>query len=83
VGHVEQGTRCVPLYSHILRLGESCQWDQRTRLGDLSLVFVYESADLHCARKAELTMCGEVSNTSHGITLHLDVRRQHLPNQWL
>jgi hypothetical protein len=28
-------------------------------------------------------MCSEVGNTSYGIALNLDIRRQHLPNQWL
>jgi hypothetical protein len=43
MGHVEQSTSSVPLNSHILRLRQPSEGDERTGLGDLRLVLIYNA----------------------------------------
>lgn len=65
--HVEQSAGSISLHSHILRLGQSCQWAQSPGSRNLCLVVLVSS---------------QICDTSNSITLNFDVRRHHLSYKW-
>lgn len=66
VCHVQEGTSCISLHPHILRLCQPCQWSQSARFGDLGLV---------------VFMCREICYAADGVALNFDIGRVHLPYQ--
>ena len=73
--HVEQGTSCIALNSHVLGAGESREGHESTRFGDFRLVvvcIVIEQA--FKIRSLGHTMCSEISDATNCIALNLDIR---------
>lgn len=66
MSHVEESASRIPLHTHVLGSGESGERPESSRASYLCLVFFVGS---------------EVSDTSNGVALHLDVGRHHLPDQ--
>lgn len=64
--HIEQSPRRIPLYTHILRFRQPRQRTQRARLRNPRLI---------------LLMRSQIRDTSHSITLDLDILRVHLLDQ--
>lgn len=63
MGHIQQRSCGIALNSHIFRLGQTDQWPQSARTGNLGLV---------------LLVGGQVGDTAYCIALDLDIGRDHL-----
>ena len=65
--HVKKRASRVPLHAHVLRSSEASEGYESARLGNLSLILVVRS---------------QICDATDGIALYLDIRGQHLTNEW-
>ena len=80
--HVEQGTSCVALNSHVLRTSESCEGHKSTRFGDSGFVIICKPIESNVQDRGVMhTMRSEISDTANCVTLDLNIRAQHLADK--
>jgi hypothetical protein len=84
MGHVQEGAGSISLNAHVLRTSEPGERDERAGLGDLCLVVVCAtSAPWACEERKAHTVRRKVCDAANGVTLDLDVRAEHLPDERL